>query len=98
MSLAVTCILERYYGFELEATLEAAGFDEDNVSFVNPVDPTEDTVASTLSPADRAWAAQHVEAWRRCTTTETPMLIFQSDVAFASSSVLHHYVKLHVTV
>lgn len=86
--LTVACILERHYGFDLEATLEAAGFDEDNVSFVKPVDPTEDVVASALSPADRAWAAQHVDAWRRCEATDVPMLIFQSDVAFASSGVL----------
>ena len=86
--LTVACILERHYGFDLEATLEAAGFDEDNVSFVKPVDPAEGVVASALSPADRAWAAQHVDAWRRCEATDVPMLIFQSDVAFASSGVL----------
>lgn len=85
--LSVACVLERYYSFAIEATLEAAGFDEDNVAFINPVDPSDNTVASTLSLADRAWAAQHIEAWRRCEVAETPMLIFHSDCAFASSSV-----------
>ena len=86
--LAVACILTRYYSLSLEATLQATGFDDDDVNFISPVDPTSDVVLSAL-PADvRAWAAQHVSVWRRCAEGEAPVLIFQDDVTFASDNVL----------
>ena len=84
--LAVACILGRFYSMTLEATLQATGFEDTNISFINPVDPTEDVVvAHALAPDDRAWAAQHVSAWRQCGASAAPMLIFQDDTAFSST-------------
>eukprot|EP00322_Chrysochromulina_rotalis_P019602 CAMPEP_0115834836 /NCGR_PEP_ID=MMETSP0287-20121206/3887_1 /TAXON_ID=412157 /ORGANISM="Chrysochromulina rotalis, Strain UIO044" /LENGTH=190 /DNA_ID=CAMNT_0003288281 /DNA_START=39 /DNA_END=611 /DNA_ORIENTATION=- len=70
----------------LEATLQATGFENERLDFIKPVDPTEDVVSSSLSADERAWAAQHVNAWRQCETSNMPLLIFQDDTAFSSES------------
>jgi GR25 family glycosyltransferase involved in LPS biosynthesis len=83
-SLSVACLLTKYYSFALESTLAATGFEDcmDELSFVKEVTSTEDVVA----PADRAWAAQHASVWSKSAETNSPVLIFQDDVTFASSS------------
>ena len=83
--LSFACVLERNYSFALESTLQAAGFEDEDVTFVKPVDPTNEVVVSGLSLADRAWAAQHASEWRRCGEREGPVLIFQSDVNLSSA-------------
>ena len=83
-SVNIACILGRYYSMTLEATLQATGLDTDN--FINPVDPAEDVVSATLPADDRAWAAQHVTAWRQCSASGTPTLIFQDDTAFSNAT------------
>ena len=87
--LKVACVLERYYNFQLESTLSSTGFEDclDELSFVKEVKPTDDMVATSVSAADRAWAAQHISVWRQCAESDAPILIFQDDVAFSSSSV-----------
>jgi GR25 family glycosyltransferase involved in LPS biosynthesis len=87
-SLSVACLLTKYYGFALESKLAATGFEDcmDELSFVKEVTSTEDVVASALAPADRAWAAQHASVWSKSAETNSPVLIFQDDVTFASSS------------
>ena len=86
MSLPVACLLTRWYSLSLEATLQAIGFEDDVVSFINSIEATADVASSALAPDARAWAAQHVQQWRRCAASETPLLIFQEDVVFASDA------------
>ena len=88
--LKVACVLERFYSFQLESTLASTGFEDclDELSFIKEVPPTEDAVAHSLTAADRAWGAQHVDVWRRCAESSSPTLVFQDDVAFASPNVL----------
>ena len=90
--LAVACILERWYSLSTESTLQAAGFD-DELTIINAVDPSEDVVASTLPPADRAWAAQHVSVWRKCGLGDVPYLIFQDTTGFKSSVDVHATIR-----
>lgn len=87
--LAVACLLTRWYNLSLEATLQASGFDDDNVAFVNGNnDATSDIVVSgALGPDDQSWAAQHVQMWRKCAASNDPILIFQEDVVFSSDNV-----------
>ena len=83
--LSFACVLERHYSMALESTLQAAGLDDEEIAFVNCVEPTEEDVASGLPLADRHWAAQHVSEWRRAAEREGPVLVFQSDVNLSAA-------------
>lgn len=83
--LSFACVLERHYSMALESTLQAAGLDDEEIAFVNCVEPTEEDVVSGLPLADRHWAAQHVSEWRRAAGREGPVLVFQSDVNLSAA-------------
>ena len=83
--LSFACVLERHYSMALESTLQAAGLDDEEIAFVNCVEPTDEDVVSGLPLADRHWAAQHVSEWRRAAERDGPVLIFQSDVNLSSA-------------
>ena len=40
------CVLERHYSMALESTLQAAGLDDEEIAFVNCVEPTDEDVVS----------------------------------------------------
>jgi hypothetical protein len=84
----VACLLTSWYSMSLEATLQATGFEDDVVDFINGnVDAKDDEVSSALVDAEaRSWAAQHISQWRRCAKGDAPLLVFQDDVFFASDS------------
>lgn len=83
--LKIACLLERYYNFSLESTLQDIGFADENVNFVKPVSPSDDVVTGTLNAADYEWAAQHASVWRACAAGDSAMLIFQENVTFSAS-------------
>lgn len=89
--LAVACILEKWYSFQTEATLQASGFEDcmDELQFITDKPVLRDSsevVASALPAADRAWAGQHVSVWQQCAAAASPMLIFDENCAFTSSN------------
>ena len=87
--MAAACLLTKWYSFQLESTLEAAGFEDcmDELRFVNEMAPTDEVAAHSFGLVDRYWAAQHVSVWRQCAVGTRPTLIFQDDVTFNSSTV-----------
>lgn len=86
VQLKVSCLLTRYYNFALEATLDAIGFQDAGVDFVDPNFRSSDDVVVSSLPADvRVAAAQHVSVWRRCGASNQPVLIFEEDVSFSSA-------------
>ena len=44
--LSFACVLERHYSMALESTLQAAGLDDEEIAFVNCVEPTDEDVVS----------------------------------------------------